>query len=141
MVPPPTRRETRCAACGTRGGRIVSFSPLRDDVDGECEWHAPVPGTDVAIMLALAYVLATESLADRDFLDRYCIGYDRFERYLLGADDGVAEVAEWAAAICGLPADASDRTGPADGGRAARWSRSAGRCSGSGTASRRRGWV
>ncbi len=52
-----------------RGGRIVSFSPLRDDVDGDCEWHAPVPGTDVAIMLALAYVLAAESLADRDFLD------------------------------------------------------------------------
>ena len=67
-----------------RGGRIVSFSPLRDDVDGDCEWHAPVPGTDVAIMLALAHVLATESLADRDFLTRYCTGYDRFERYLLG---------------------------------------------------------
>jgi len=32
-----------------RGGQMVSFSPLRDDVEGECEWHAPVPGTDVAI--------------------------------------------------------------------------------------------
>ena len=52
-----------------RGGRIVSFSPLRDDVEGDCEWHAPVPGTDVAIMLALAHVLATESLADREFLE------------------------------------------------------------------------
>lgn len=88
-----------------RGGRIVSFSPLRDDVDGDCEWHAPVPGTDVAIMLALAYVLATESLADRDFLDRYCTGYDRFERYLLGSDDGVPKSPQWAAALCGLPAD------------------------------------
>ncbi|WP_193043228.1 molybdopterin-dependent oxidoreductase [Mycolicibacterium baixiangningiae] len=87
-----------------RGGRIVSFSPLRDDVDGECEWHAPVPGTDVAIMLALAYVLATEGLADRDFLEAYCVGYDRFERYLLGADDGVAKTPQWASTICGLPA-------------------------------------
>ena len=88
-----------------RGGRIVSFSPLRDDVEGECEWHAPVPGTDVAVMLALAFVLATESLADRDFLSTYCTGYDRFERYLLGLDDGVAKSPQWASAICGLPAD------------------------------------
>ncbi|CAA0098478.1 Dimethyl sulfoxide/trimethylamine N-oxide reductase [Mycolicibacterium vanbaalenii] len=87
-----------------RGGRVVSFSPLRDDVDGPCVWHAPVPGTDVAIMLALAYVLATESLADRDFLATYCTGYERFERYLLGTDDGVPKSPRWAARICGLAA-------------------------------------
>lgn len=88
-----------------RGGRIVSFSPLRDDVDGECEWFAPVPGTDVAIMLALAYVLATEGLADRKFLSTYCTGYERFERYLLGADDGVPKTPRWASAIAGIAAD------------------------------------
>lgn len=87
-----------------RGGRIVSFSPLRDDVDGEHEWHAPVPGTDVAIMLALAHVLATEGLADRHFLDTYCTGYERFERYLLGTDDGVPKNPAWAADISGLDA-------------------------------------
>jgi biotin/methionine sulfoxide reductase len=88
-----------------RGGRVVSFSPVRDDTDGDCEWLAPVPGTDVAIMAALAYVLATEGLADRAFLDTYCTGYPQFERYLLGADDGVAKSPEWAATVCGLPAD------------------------------------
>jgi biotin/methionine sulfoxide reductase len=88
-----------------RGGRIVSFSPLRDDVEGDCEWHAPVPGTDVAVMLALGYVLAAESLVDREFLDTYCTGYDRFERYLLGLDDGVAKSPQWASQICGLAAD------------------------------------
>jgi biotin/methionine sulfoxide reductase len=88
-----------------RGGQIVSLSPLRDDVDGSCEWLAPIPGTDVAIMLALAYVLATEALADRAFLATYCTGYDRFERYLLGTDDGVPKSPEWAAQICRLPAE------------------------------------
>nr|WP_313775339.1 molybdopterin-dependent oxidoreductase [Mycobacterium sp.] len=88
-----------------RGGRIVSFSPLRDDVDGECDWHAPVPGTDVAIMLAMAHVLATEGLADREFLDSYCIGYEVFERYVLGTDDGVPKSPSWASAISGLPAE------------------------------------
>lgn len=88
-----------------RGGRIVSFSPLRDDVEGEHEWHAPLPGTDVAIMLGLAHVLATENLADRAFLDEYCLGYDRFERYLLGTDDGVPKSPQWAAGISGLAAE------------------------------------
>lgn len=88
-----------------RGGRIVSFSPLRDDVDGACEWHAPVPGTDVAVMLGLAHVLATEGLADRAFLDTYCTGYERFERYLLGRDDGIAKSPQWAAQISGIAAD------------------------------------
>ncbi|OCB59214.1 molybdopterin oxidoreductase [Mycobacterium vulneris] len=88
-----------------RGGQIVSVSPLRDDVDGDCQWLAPVPGTDVAVMLALAYVLATEGLADRDFLDTYCTGYQRFERYLLGRDDGVAKSPRWASALSGLPAE------------------------------------
>ncbi|OMC39263.1 molybdopterin oxidoreductase [Mycolicibacterium fortuitum] len=87
-----------------RGGQIVSFSPLRDDVDGHCQWLAPIPGTDVAVMLALAYVLATEGLADLDFLDTYCTGYHRFERYLLGRDDGVAKSPQWASALSGLPA-------------------------------------
>ncbi|KMO78309.1 molybdopterin-dependent oxidoreductase [Mycolicibacterium chlorophenolicum] len=88
-----------------RGGQIVSFSPLRDDVDGPCDWRAPVPGTDVAVMLGLAHVLATESLADRDFLARYCTGYERFERYLLGTDDGVPKSPQWAAERSGLDAD------------------------------------
>lgn len=94
-----------------RGGRLVSVSPLRDDIaaiagplDDRCRWLAPVPGTDVAIMLGLAYVLATESLADRAFLGRYCTGYERFERYLLGLDDGIPKTPEWAAALSGLAA-------------------------------------
>lgn len=85
-----------------RGGRIVSITPLRSDIHGEHEWLAPRPGTDVAIMLALAYVLATEGLADRAFLARYCTGYDRFEDYLLGRSDGIAKTPEWASALSGL---------------------------------------
>lgn len=88
-----------------RGGEVVSISPLRDDLHGRCEWIAPVPGTDVAIMLGLAYVLASEGLHDKDFLERYCVGYDRFERYLLGIDDGVAKSPEWASALSGVPAE------------------------------------
>ena len=105
VAPPPIRPAPRWRGSATAAAASCRSVPLRDDVDGDCEWLAPVPGTDVAIMLALAHVLATESLADRDFLATYCTGYDRFERYLLGTDDGVPKSPEWASAICGLPAD------------------------------------
>lgn len=88
-----------------RGGEVVSISPLRDDLHGRCEWIAPIPGSDVAIMLGLAHVLASEGLHDKDFLARYCVGYDRFESYLLGIDDGVPKTPEWASALSGVPAE------------------------------------
>ncbi|BCN43853.1 molybdopterin guanine dinucleotide-containing S/N-oxide reductase [Prescottella equi] len=88
-----------------RGAEVVSISPLRDDLHGRCDWIAPVPGTDVAIMLGLAHVLASEGLHDKDFLARYCVGYERFESYLLGIDDGVPKTPEWASALSGVPAE------------------------------------
>ncbi|NKS63809.1 molybdopterin guanine dinucleotide-containing S/N-oxide reductase [Rhodococcus hoagii] len=88
-----------------RGAEVVSISPLRDDLHGRCDWIAPVPGTDVAIMLGLAHVLASEGLHDKDFLARYCVGYGRFESYLLGVDDGVPKTPEWASALSGVPAE------------------------------------
>ncbi|MGB3771673.1 MAG: molybdopterin-dependent oxidoreductase [Rhodococcus sp. (in: high G+C Gram-positive bacteria)] len=87
-----------------RGGRVVSISPLRDDTDGAAEWMAPVPGSDVALMLALAYTLVSEGLHDTAFLDRYTTGYDVFERYLLGEPDGVPKSPQWASTITGVPA-------------------------------------
>jgi biotin/methionine sulfoxide reductase len=86
------------------GGRIVSFSPLRDDVHGDYRWHAPRPGTDVAIMLALAHVLVSEGLHDTDFLSTHTTGYQRFEGYLLGRSDGQPKSPQWAAQITQIPA-------------------------------------
>jgi hypothetical protein len=47
-------------------------------------------------MLAIEYTLVTENLHDREFLDRYCVGFDRLERYILGSDDGQPKSPEWA---------------------------------------------
>ena len=94
------------AAC-TRGAEFHLIGPLRDDLPGEVAavWHPIRPGTDVALMLGIAHTLVTEGLHDRAFLDRYCVGYEIFEHYLLGHNDGRPKDAAWAAAICGLPAD------------------------------------
>jgi biotin/methionine sulfoxide reductase len=56
-----------------RGCRFIDVTPIADDTyaEAKAEWLAPRPGTDAALMLALAFVLDQENLADRDFLARY----------------------------------------------------------------------
>ena len=98
------------AGCTPRANEGVEFhliGPLRDDLPTEIEaiWHPIRPGTDVALMLGLAHTLVTEGRHDRAFLDRFCVGWEPFEAYLLGRSDGCPKDAIWAAEICGLPAD------------------------------------
>ena len=83
-----------------RGARFAVVSPLRDDLppDVEGEWIPIRPGSDTALMLALAQVLLTEGLADRDFLARRCQGAEVFEASLAG------RTPEWAEAETGVPA-------------------------------------
>jgi biotin/methionine sulfoxide reductase len=97
----------RLRAARSRGTEFHLIGPLRDDLPAEIEaiWHPIRPGTDVALMLGIAHTLVTEGLDDRSFLDRYCVGYEIFEAYLLGRNDGQPKDALWAAAICGLSVD------------------------------------
>ena len=92
---------------GTAGVRFVNVGPVRDNLDtgGPVEWWPIPPNTDTALMLGLAWVLRDEGLLDRDFLDRHCVGFERFERYLTGAEDGVAKDPRWAAKITRVPAE------------------------------------
>lgn len=93
----------RMAAAGTR---FVNVSPVRDNLDTgtDFEWLAIRPNTDTALMMGLAHTLLVEGLHDAAFLERYCVGFDRFAAYLRGEQDGQAKDARWAAGITGLPA-------------------------------------
>jgi biotin/methionine sulfoxide reductase len=97
----------RLRAARSRGAEFHLIGPLRDDLSAEAEavWHPIRPGSDVALMLGMAHTLATEGRHDRAFLDRYCVGFEIFEAYLLGRADGQPKDADWASAICGMPAD------------------------------------
>ncbi|TAN34952.1 molybdopterin guanine dinucleotide-containing S/N-oxide reductase [bacterium] len=89
------------------GVQFINVSPIRDDAPDfiDAEWLPVRPTSDTAMMLGLAHVLVTEGLHDTEFLERYCVGFDRFRAYLMGARDGRAKTPEWAAAICGLDAE------------------------------------
>lgn len=87
------------------GTKFVNVSPLRGDLSAEnVEWLALRPGSDAAVMLALAYEIVASGKHDRDFLARYCEGADRYLAYVTGQSDGVPKTAEWAAEISVLPA-------------------------------------
>jgi len=94
----------RAKAAGTR---FVLVSPMRADAEDflSAQWLPIRPGTDVACMLGLAHTLVAEALLNRDFLSSHCVGYERFEPYLLGTADGVVKDAQWASRICDLPAE------------------------------------
>ena len=89
------------------GIRFVVVSPLKADAPDfiDAEWIPIRPNTDAAMMLAMAHTLISENRQDRDFIKRYCVGYEGFRDYLLGKEDGVAKDADWAAAITSVSAD------------------------------------
>ncbi len=83
---------------------FVNVSPMREDV-GEflnADWLAVRPGTDVALMLGIAYILVTNNWHDQIFLNTYCVGFDKFLPYLLGEGEEIPKTPAWASAITGL---------------------------------------
>ncbi|BBB97697.1 MULTISPECIES: molybdopterin-dependent oxidoreductase [Bradyrhizobium] len=99
------------ARASSTGVRFVNVSPSRADSPEEAyaDWMPIRPNTDVALMLGLAYALVCRDIHNREFLSRYCEGYEKFEAYLLGETDGVPKSAMWAAAITGVSAEAIEQ--------------------------------
>lgn len=100
------------------GAKVVVIDPrytptaaLRAD-----QWIPIRPGTDAALVEALAYVLITEDMVDQEFLDTYCVGYDEktlpasapekadYKSHILGeGPDGTPKTPAWASEITGIP--------------------------------------
>ena len=73
--------------------------------EGKARWIAPRPNTDVAMMLGMAQHLYSQGKYDKEFLQNYTVGFEKFVPYLTGQSDGVAKTPEWASEICGISAD------------------------------------
>ncbi|MBI4495334.1 MAG: molybdopterin-dependent oxidoreductase [Deltaproteobacteria bacterium] len=89
-----------------KGARIISVDPRYTNSASVLahQWIPIIPGTDAAMLLAIAYVIIQENLQDQAFLDRYTVGFERFRDYLLGVEDGQAKTPSWAAGITGVSA-------------------------------------
>ncbi|MFC2158419.1 DMSO/selenate family reductase complex A subunit [Acidobacteriota bacterium] len=100
-----------------KGARIVCIDPRMtfSAVSLADEWIPIRPGTDVAMMSAMAYVMIKEDLYDASFVEKYCIGFDEtqmpegangeesYKDYILGNRDGIPKTPEWAEKITAVP--------------------------------------
>lgn len=97
------------------GAKFIFVDPsVSPSVKTLADKHIPCrPGTDTALLLAMAYYMIENNLQDQDFLDRCTVGFDKdhmpegadpkenFKDYVLGTYDGVPKTPEWASEICG----------------------------------------
>ena len=79
------------------GAKVVVIDPLRTlTADAADEFVQPLPGTDVALMLALMHVLIRDDLVDGPWIAAHTLGFEEL----------AAHVATWtparAATLCGL---------------------------------------
>jgi anaerobic dimethyl sulfoxide reductase subunit A len=98
------------------GARVVCIDPRHSlSAAALADMWIPIrPGTDAAMMSAMAYVMLTENLYDADFVRTHCVGFDAsqmpvegaesYSDYLLGTHDGIPKTPEWAEAITAVPA-------------------------------------
>lgn len=89
------------------GCKMVVVDPQFTDSAAvyRAQWIPIRPGTDSAMMMAMAHFIIVENLQDQKFLDKFTLGFDKFKDYLLGKEDGIAKTPEWAERITGVPAE------------------------------------
>ncbi len=115
------------------GAKFVVIDPIYTDTAAamDAKWLPIRPGTDHALLLALAYVMLAndeeKKLIDWDFLNRCTVGFDaehmpegapaeeNIKDYILGTYDGVKKDAAWAEAITGVKAADIEELGLAIG--------------------------
>lgn len=100
------------------GARVVCIDPRLSLSAASLadEWIPIRPGTDAAMMSAMAYVMIQEGLYDASFVASHCTGFDEtqmppgaeqaesYKDYILGTPDGVPKTPEWAEKITSVPA-------------------------------------
>lgn len=89
------------------GVRIISVDPRNNQSSQSLaeEWIPIKPGTDTAMLIAMAQVMIKEELYDKDFIQKYTYGFNHYYDYITGKNDGIEKSPEWASSICGISAD------------------------------------
>lgn len=86
------------------GVQFINISPVRSDIDTgrEVKWLPIRPNTDTALILGITHTLLVEDRHDKEFLQRYCVGFEPFKQYVLGYKDDIPKTAAWASEITGI---------------------------------------
>ena len=92
----PTIEKARAA-----GARLVVIDPVKtitaDAADGDDDYFLqPLPGTDIALMLAVMHIIIRDDLIDDEWVSEHTLGFDELSTHV------ATRTPEWAAAITGL---------------------------------------
>ena len=105
------------------GARVICIDPrmTMSTVALADEWIPIRPGTDTALMSAMAHTIITRDLHDREFIASHCVGFDQtqmpegceneesYRDYILGTRDGTPKTPAWAEPVTGIPAKTIER--------------------------------
>ena len=83
-----------------RNAKIISIKPSMEPDVGFADVWVPVrPGTDAALALAMLNVVINEDLIDREFVEKYCYGFEKLKNHIQQYPP------EWAEKISGVSSD------------------------------------
>ncbi len=76
------------------GAKVIAIDPYRSLTAEKCDEHiALLPGTDGALALAMMHVIIKANLIDRDYVERYALGFELLrERVMEYSPSRVAEI-------------------------------------------------
>lgn len=85
--------------------KVICIDPIRTQTAKflSADLIQPRPNTDVAMMMGMASHLIAQKKVNRNFINTYTTGFDKFEAYLNGkGSDKVKKTPQWASKICGV---------------------------------------
>ena len=90
-----------------KGIKIVNIDPIFTDSAAVLadQWIPIRPGTDAAMLSAMAYVIINENLQDQNFIDKFTVGFDKYKAYIMGKEDGTPKTPKWAEEITKVPSE------------------------------------
>jgi anaerobic selenocysteine-containing dehydrogenase len=87
-----------------RGAKLVVIDPIRTVTADEADQFVqPLPGTDIAMMLAMMHVIIGEALIDDEWVADHTLGFDELATQVATATP------EWASEQCGVPSEVITR--------------------------------
>ncbi|MBW1848031.1 MAG: molybdopterin-dependent oxidoreductase [Deltaproteobacteria bacterium] len=90
-----------------KGIKIVAVDPRYTDSAATFahQWIPVRPGTDAAMLIAMAYVIISEDLHNKKFIETHTVGFEKYKNYVLGKEDGEPKTPQWAESITSVSAD------------------------------------
>jgi len=86
----------RALAAGSFG---IAIDPRRSETAKRCQMWLPIrPGTDCALALAMIHVIINEEVYDREFVEKWTVGFEKLREHVSDYSP------QWAEAITWVPA-------------------------------------